>query len=110
MQQYNPKGDDGSVGVYGVTILKNYTWPGAITIGYVINYIIIQKKNSFSFIYIGYGHKLTQPTYLPIAPNDLQDEPDDIDEHHEPNPKNLPPPKPVEVDPEAEAEPIDQQE
>jgi hypothetical protein len=41
---------------------------------------------------------------VPIGPNDLQEEPEDVEEHYEPNPKNLPPPKVVE---EVVAEPVE---
>jgi hypothetical protein len=35
LQVYNPAKDDGTAGVYGVTVLRNYLWPGALTVAYV---------------------------------------------------------------------------
>lgn len=34
-------------------------------------------------LYLGYGFKLTQPAFMPFAPNDLLEEPEEIEEFHE---------------------------
>lgn len=37
-------------------------------------------------IYIGYGQKSSQAPFVPIAPNDVMEEPDENEEFPEPNP------------------------
>lgn len=55
------------------------TWPGTIT---VVN------SKGFSNLYIGYGLKEKQSPIYPIMPNDCGEDPEDIEEYPEPNPKN----------------------
>jgi hypothetical protein len=34
-------------------------------------------------LYIGYGYKLTQAPFIPFAPNDILEEPEEIEENYE---------------------------
>ncbi|KAM3145625.1 hypothetical protein pb186bvf_002399 [Paramecium bursaria] len=93
-QVYGPK-DEGKNNIYGVALLKNYTWPGAITVA---------NQNGWANLYVGYGFKDTQASFVPIMNNDIQQEPDDIIEFPEPNPKTLPKPPVVDEPPQ---DPVD---
>jgi hypothetical protein len=42
---------EGTTLVYGVAVLRNLVWPGAVTVGY---------RGGWTNIYIGYGHRLSQ--------------------------------------------------
>lgn len=42
---------EGTSLVYGVAVLRNLVWPGAVTIGY---------RGGWANIYIGYGHRISQ--------------------------------------------------
>jgi hypothetical protein len=44
----------------------------------------------FASIYIGYGYKLTQKCFHPMAPEDMLVEGEDVEEFGEPNPKDPP--------------------
>ncbi|CAD8046324.1 unnamed protein product [Paramecium primaurelia] len=66
---------------YQIVQLRNYLWPGAIT---------VSNSNDFISIYFGYGNKNQQNSFNPLAPNDIQEEPEDIDEIPEPNPREQP--------------------
>jgi len=41
--------DEGNVGSYATTVIKNLTWPGATTVA---------TTKSYSNIYVGYGLKV----------------------------------------------------
>lgn len=77
---------------YRVTAMKSLIWPGAVTVA---------QGTKFSNIYVGYGLKcgsLVPPTkdsgeplkgtspFYPLVPADIMDEPNDLEEHEEPNP------------------------
>ena len=78
------RGEEG-VTTYQIATLKSQIWPGATVVASAKNYLNI---------YIGYGHKALSVPIVPLQPEDVQDEPEDIDEHFEPNPKNPLPEKP----------------
>ncbi|CAK9034482.1 unnamed protein product [Durusdinium trenchii] len=75
-----------------VTALRSMIWPGAVT---------AVKGTRFANLYVGYGMKCgslvgpekesglplrgTMPL-MPLAPEDIMDEPVDLEEHEEPNP------------------------
>lgn len=42
---------EGTSLVYGVAVLRNLVWPGAVTVGY---------RGGWTNIYIGYGHRISQ--------------------------------------------------
>lgn len=63
--------------VYGVACLKNLTWPGAVTVGY---------SGGWVNIYVGYGQKVVQSSFVPIQPKDIAVEGEDRTEYREPNP------------------------
>lgn len=42
---------EGTSVVYGVAVLRNLVWPGAVTVGY---------RGGWTNIYIGYGHRISQ--------------------------------------------------
>ena len=62
-------------------MLKNLSWPGALTIGY---------KGGWTNIYIGNGHRISQENTLIKDCKDLAAEGQDIDERPEPNPAKAP--------------------
>lgn len=37
--------------VYGVAVIRNLVWPGAVTVGY---------RGGWTNIYVGYGHRISQ--------------------------------------------------
>ena len=79
-QAYNMvDADEGKACCYGVVTLKSLYWPGAC---------LISQGESYSNIYIGYGQKSGQIPFFPNAPDDLQEDQNDIEEQFEPNPKN----------------------
>jgi hypothetical protein len=43
---------EGSSLVYGVAVLRNLVWPGAVTVGF---------RGGWANIYVGYGHRISQP-------------------------------------------------
>ena len=49
--------------VYGVTVLRNLVWPGAVTLGY---------RGGWTNIYVGYGHRTSQQNLLIRECKDLQ--------------------------------------
>jgi len=112
LAEVKPEGDEGNVvgwsykvfgdkGLYGgdaakshqVTGVRSMVWPGATTVA---------QGTKFSNIYIGYAMKCgtllppnpqtglpliggTDP-FSPLVPDDIMDEPNDLEEHDEPNP------------------------
>merc|ERR1712217_238245 len=78
---------------HAVISLKSLIWPGAVTVA---------QGSKFSNLYVGYGLKcgtLVPPNkesgvpldrtspFWPLAPEDIMEEPADIDEKEEPNPQ-----------------------
>lgn len=81
-QQFNNVGkEEGTTSCYGVVSLRNPHWPGWVTIA---------SPKEFGSIYIGYGLKSSQPSFHPLGPEDIGVEVDEVDECHEPNPKDPP--------------------
>ena len=83
-QSYTLTTKEGGTTVYSTNVLKSIRWPGAVT---------VCSGGRFLSIYMGNGVKMTGASYEPLAPVDIKDEPDDMAEHPEPNPKNPPKPK-----------------
>ena len=54
--------DEGTTSCYGVVALRNPHWPGWVTVA---------SNKEFGSIYIGYGLKSSQPSFFPLAPEDL---------------------------------------
>ncbi|EGR33830.1 radial spoke head protein, putative [Ichthyophthirius multifiliis] len=80
LQQFNSQ-DEGTQLNYSVICFKNLTWPGAY---------LVSNSQQYCNIYIGYGLKQNQSPFLPVGPDDMQQEQDDTEEYPEPNP-NVPP-------------------
>ena len=81
-QVFNNVGkEEGTTSCYGVVALRNPHWPGWVTAA---------SNKQFASIYIGYGCKSSQPAFHPLGPEDLGLEAEDVDEFHEPNPKDPP--------------------
>ncbi len=67
--------EDGAACQYSAVILKNFRWPGNMT---------IVSNGNYCSIYIGYGYKGdTQPLFFPQEPKDLQGEGEECEEKHE---------------------------
>jgi len=78
---------------YTVVAVSSQIWPGAVTVA---------QDGRFANLYVGYGLKCgtlvprdkesdlplrgTSP-FMPLVPDDIMDEPDDLDEQDEPNPQ-----------------------
>lgn len=73
--------DEGTTSCYGVVTMRNPHWPGWHTVA---------SSKEFGSIYIGYGMKSSQAPFYPLAPEDIAEEGEDVDECHEPNPKDPP--------------------
>jgi len=78
---------------YCVTAVRSMIWPGAVTVA---------QGSKFANLYVGYGLKCntlvpldkdglplggTSP-FLPLVPEDIMNEPDDLSEQGEPNPQD----------------------
>lgn len=79
--------EEGSTSCYAVVALRNPHWPGWIT---------VSSAKEFGSIYIGYGQKSSQLPFHPVGPEDIGVEAEDVEEFHEPNPKD--PPDEIEPD------------
>lgn len=80
-QQYTD-GAEGETASYAVNVLKSLRWPGAIT---------VSKGGKFTSIYVGHGLKKGDPSYNPIEPPAVCDDPEEEEEKPEPNPLTEPP-------------------
>ena len=80
-QQYTD-GGEGETASYAVNVLKSLRWPGAIT---------VSKGGKFTSIYVGYGLKKGDPSYNPIEPPAVCEDPEEEEEKPEPNPLTEPP-------------------
>ncbi len=54
------KGD--GTACYSVVLLRNLTWPGAAAVAW---------SGGWVNVYVGYGQKISQPSFLPISPGPL---------------------------------------
>ncbi|CAD8141915.1 unnamed protein product [Paramecium octaurelia] len=79
-QQYTSNQEDTGLS-YQVVLLRNFLWPGAVT---------VSNTNEYISVYFGYGLKNQQHSFNPLAPKDVQEDPEDIDEVPEPNPREQP--------------------
>ncbi|PHJ19557.1 radial spokehead family protein [Cystoisospora suis] len=64
---------------YAVTVLKSLRWPGAVT---------VYQNKKFTSVYIGYGIRAGLNPFFPVAPDDVQEDPNDVDEQPEPQPED----------------------
>jgi len=64
-------GEEGVETAYSVVMLKSLWWPGAYHIA---------QEGLWTFFYVGDGIKANQPSFLPLQPENIQDEPEDFDE------------------------------
>ena len=76
-QEVTPLDESGTARSYSVAVLKNLNWPGSFTVGH---------SKGWVNIYIGYGHKLLQNSFIPISPKDLSNQGVDQQEYPEPYP------------------------
>jgi len=67
---------------FAVVAHKSTVWPGAC---------LVASAEKHVNIYFGYGHKKRDPAFIPIHPDLVWEDPDDLIEYPEPNPKNPPP-------------------
>merc|ERR1711933_310733 len=58
-----------------VTYVRSLSWPGAVT---------AVHNGQFVSIYVGYGLAASSPNFFPLAPPDVQEEPEDPGEVEEP--------------------------
>ena len=80
--QLYAEGGEGENVSYAVNVIKSLRWPGAITVA---------KGGKCTSIYVGYGLKKGDPSYNPIEPPAVQEDPDEEAEMPEPNPLTEPP-------------------
>lgn len=66
---------------YGVVVVRSTVWPGAVT---------CWKQDRYIQLYLGDGHKNETTTYYPVYPPQIPDDPEDLSEYPEPNPKDAP--------------------
>lgn len=74
--------DEGKTNVYSSTQFRSLTWQGAMTLAMV-------SRQSWAFMYLGSGMKVVQP-FIPNQPDNIKDDPEDLEEFDEPNPKKAP--------------------
>ena len=70
-QVFNGMGDDATTSCYAVCSIRNLSWPGWAT---------VSTNKQFASIYIGYGIKANQQLFFPLAPSDLLEEGEDVQE------------------------------
>ena len=80
-QQYT-EGAEGETVSYAVNVIKSIRWPGAVTVA---------KGGKFCNIYIGHGLKKGDPSYNPIEPPEVCQDPEEEEDQPEPNPPTEPP-------------------
>lgn len=66
---------------YGSYVFKSYYWPGMT---------MVCNSKKFVNIYVGYGLKAGTEMVFPAQPRDINIDPVDGNEMHEPNPKDAP--------------------
>lgn len=67
---------------YGIIVIKNYFWPGQIT---------VYSNKQWQSLYVGYGFKYSDQLYFPSYPEFIQEELSNMVEQNDPNyPKDLP--------------------
>ena len=66
--QLYAEGGEGENVSYAVNVIKSLRWPGAITVA---------KGGKCTSIYVGYGLKKGDPSYNPIEPPAVQEDPDE---------------------------------
>ena len=81
-QQYAEGGAEGENVSYAVNVIKSIRWPGAVTVA---------KGGKFCCIYVGYGLKKGDPSYNPIEPPEVCQDPEEEEDQPEPNPPTEPP-------------------
>ncbi|CAI2368089.1 unnamed protein product [Moneuplotes crassus] len=64
----------------GTVVLKSNRWPGSVT---------VWKGVNWHQIYVGNGHKYEMKNYFPTHPPYIPVDPEDIEEHPEPNPQEV---------------------
>ena len=87
-QTYAEGGAEGENISYAVNVIKSLRWPGAVT---------VSKGGKFTNVYVGYGLKKGDPSYNPVEPPEVCQDPDEEEEKPEPNPLTEPPTE-VEID------------
>ena len=80
-QQYL-EGAEGDTVSYAVNVIKSLRWPGAVT---------VSKGGKYTSVYVGFGMKKGDPSYNPIEPPMVCDDPEEEEEKPEPNPLTEPP-------------------
>ena len=80
-QQYTVEGSEDTV-CYAVNVIKSLRWPGSVT---------VSKGGKCTTVYVGYGLKKGDPSYNPIEPPEVCQDPEEEQEKPEPNPLTEPP-------------------
>lgn len=79
--QLYSEGGEGETVSYAVNVIKSLRWPGAVT---------VSKGGKCTSVYVGYGLKKGDPSYSPIEPPEVQQDPEEEPEKPEPNPLKEP--------------------
>ena len=80
--QTSTPGLNGKSHHYGVVVVRSTVWQGSVT---------CWKEDRYIQIYIGDGLKSEDKTYYPVFPPHIPEDPADLEEVSEPNPKEAPP-------------------
>ena len=80
-QQYTEGGEGDNIS-YAVNVIKSLRWPGSVT---------VSKGGKCTTVYVGYGLKKGDPSYNPIEPPEVCQDPEEEEEKPEPNPLKEPP-------------------
>ena len=80
-QQYTEGGEGENIS-YAVNVIKSLRWPGSVT---------VSKGGKCTTVYVGYGLKKGDPSYNPIEPPEVCQDPEEEEEKPEPNPLTEPP-------------------
>lgn len=80
-QQYTEGGEGENIS-YAVNVIKSLRWPGSVT---------VSKGGKCTTVYVGYGLKKGDPSYNPIEPPEVCQDPEEEEEKPEPNPLHEPP-------------------
>ena len=80
-QQYTEGGEGENIS-YAINVIKSLRWPGSTT---------VSKGGKCTTVYVGYGLKKGDPSYNPIEPPEVCQDPEEEEEKPEPNPQTEPP-------------------
>ena len=78
------EGGEGETISYAINVIRSLRWPGSVT---------VSKGGKCTTVYVGYGMKKGDPSYNPVEPPAVCEDPPEENEMPEPNPAKEPEPE-----------------